>query len=55
MALSKQAENSINLYKGNPAGTILQGLRLQPKQAAEMREHFGCQTNEQLAQTLALL
>lgn len=53
MALSKQAQNSLQLYKGASISSIVTALGMQKKVAEELRAHFGVSTNEELARKVA--
>ena len=54
--MNKQVKNSIDLYKGQPAGTILAALNFQRKSVVnELMEHFSASSKEELAQKLSAL
>lgn len=49
MILSKQAQNSMALYKGQPISSIVSGLKMQPRVAEEFKNHFGAESLEEVA------
>ena len=52
--MTAQTQNSINLYRGNPASTILTALKFQKASVVnELKEHFGVSTLEALANNLS--
>ena len=54
MKLSKQAQNSLELFKGNPPSTIERALRIQRKEVVEeLKEHFGVDGISELAAVIA--
>jgi hypothetical protein len=54
MIMTAQAQNSINLYRGNPAGNILSALKFQKASVVnELKEHFGVSSLEALANKLS--
>ena len=54
MIMTAQAQNSINLYRGNPASTILTALKFQKASVVnELKEHFGVSSLEALANKLS--
>lgn len=53
--MSKQAENSLNLYKGGNPATIQQLLMIQkPSVVNELKEHFKVTSLSELALRLSL-
>lgn len=53
--MTQQAQNSINLYRGNNSGTIEQLLRMQSSSVvSELKEHFGASDNHDLAIKLSM-
>ena len=52
--MTSQAQNSINLYRGNPANKILALLNFQQQSVVnELQEHFGVSTKADLADALS--
>lgn len=52
--MTTQAQNSIELYRGNPASTILTALKFQKASVVnELKEHFGVSTLNDLAEKLS--
>lgn len=49
MELSKQAKNSLMLYKGASISSVVTALGMQRKVAEELRNYFGVSTNEEVA------
>lgn len=53
--MTTQAQNSINLYKGNPVSTIKQALNMQRASVVnELKEHYGVSTVDDLAVRLSM-
>lgn len=53
--MTKQAQNSINLYKGQPISLIKQALTMQGKSTVEeLKQHFNASTIEDLAVKLSI-
>ena len=53
--MTAQAQNSINLYRGNPASTIKQALKMQRANVVdELKEHYGVSTVDDLALRLSM-
>ena len=54
--MTSQAQNSINLYRGNAASKILALLNFQSSSVVdELKSHFGASSKEQLANILSNL
>lgn len=52
--MTTQAQNSIELYRGNPVSTIMMGLKMQRESVVnELKEHFGVSTLNDLAEKLS--
>lgn len=52
--MTTQAQNSIELYRGNPVSTILTALKFQKATIVnELKEHFGVNTLNALAEKLS--
>lgn len=53
--MTKQAENSLNLYKGQNPTTIKQLLKMQKSSViSELKEHFGVSDLDSLAVRLSI-
>ena len=53
--MTTQAQNSINLYKGNPVSMIKQALKMQRASIIdELKDHFGVSTIDDLAVRLSM-
>ena len=53
--MTKQAINSINLYRGNNPATIEMALRMQHSSVVnELKEHFGASSLSELAIKLSI-
>lgn len=53
--MTKQAQNSINLYKGNPVSTIKQALSMQKASIVEeLKQHFGVADIDSLVVRLSI-
>lgn len=54
--MTPQAKNSVKLYAGGNPATIEKLLRMQkPSVVNELKEHFNCPSNGELAERLSLL
>jgi hypothetical protein len=53
--MTQQALNSLALYKGNDPSTIEKALAIQkPSVVSELKEHFGADSNHELAIRLSI-
>ena len=53
--MTTQAQNSINLYKGNPVSMIKQALKMQRTSIVdELKEHYEVSTVDDLAVRLSM-
>lgn len=53
--MTKQAQNTINLFKGNPVSTIKMALKMQSSSiVSELKDHFNTQDIDELALKLSL-
>lgn len=53
--MTKQAQNSLDLYRGQNPATIVQALRMQKSSVVdELKEHFGVSNLEALAVRLSI-